>query len=36
MVERNGGEISVQSTVGEGSMFTVQFPSFDTEEVVEE
>ena len=36
MVERNGGEISVHSTVGIGSVFTVQFPSFDTEEVGEE
>jgi signal transduction histidine kinase len=33
MVERNGGEIKLESMVGEGSVFTVEFPSFDTEEV---
>jgi signal transduction histidine kinase len=33
MVERNGGEIKLESKVGEGSVFTVEFPSFDTEEV---
>ena len=32
MVERNGGEISLESKLGEGSVFTVEFPSFDTEE----
>ena len=33
MVERNGGEIRLESKLGEGSVFTVEFPSFDTEEV---
>ena len=32
MVERNGGSITVSSTLGEGSVFTVTFPIFDTEE----
>jgi signal transduction histidine kinase len=32
MVERNNGTISVESTHGEGSLFTVTFPIFDTEE----
>lgn len=32
MVERNTGNITVQSTPGKGSIFTVQFPIFDTEE----
>ena len=32
MVERNGGQISVESKVGEGSLFTLRFPVFDTEE----
>ena len=32
MVERNEGTIQVQSTPGEGSVFTVTFPAFDTEE----
>lgn len=32
MVERNGGRISVESTVGEGSVFTLAFPVFDTED----
>ena len=32
MVERNGGRISVESTVGEGSLFTLTFPVFDTED----
>ena len=32
MVERNGGEIRLESKVGEGSVFIVEFPSFDTEE----
>ena len=33
MVERNGGSISVESTHGKGSVFTVSFPIFDTEAV---
>ncbi len=32
MVERNQGQIRVESTVGQGSIFTVTFPVFDTEE----
>ena len=32
LVERNGGSISVSSKPGEGSVFTVRFPVFDTEE----
>ena len=32
MVERNGGQIGVQSVVGEGSVFTLTFPTFDTDE----
>ena len=32
MVQRNGGTISVESTPGNGSVFTVTFPVFDTEE----
>ena len=32
MVERNRGEIFVESKVGEGSTFTISFPCFDTEE----
>ena len=35
MVERNNGEIRVESKLGEGSAFTVEFPSFDTEEELE-
>ena len=32
MVERNSGKITVESTVGEGSIFTLTFPVFDTED----
>lgn len=32
MVERNNGKISVESVVGEGSVFTLTFPVFDTED----
>ena len=31
IVQRNRGEITVSSKVGEGSTFTVTFPVFDTE-----
>ena len=31
IVQRNRGEISVSSVVGQGTTFTVQFPAFDTE-----
>lgn len=34
MVERNQGTIKVESTVGEGTTFTLSFPVFDTEEQV--
>ena len=32
IVERNKGDIQVESTVGKGTTFTVTFPIFDTEE----
>lgn len=32
MVERNNGEIHLQSTVGKGTTFTVEFPCFDISE----
>ena len=32
MVERNQGSIQVESTLGQGSVFTVSFPIFDPEE----
>ena len=32
IVERNRGEITVDSTIGKGTTFTVTFPVFDTEE----
>ena len=32
MVQRNQGEIRVESTFGMGSTFTVEFPAFETEE----
>ena len=31
MVERNNGTIRVESTLGEGTTFTLSFPIFDTE-----
>ncbi len=31
MVERNNGEISLVSTLGKGTTFTVEFPTFETE-----
>ena len=31
IVQRNRGEISVESTLGQGTTFTVVFPAFDTE-----
>ncbi len=34
MVERNQGSITVESTVGVGTSFTVTFPTFDTQEEV--
>ena len=33
IVERNGGTIMVESAVGVGTTFTVEFPAFDPEEV---
>ena len=33
MVERNNGTICVESVVGQGTVFTVEFPRFDLEEV---
>ena len=33
IVERNAGTIQVESTEGKGTVFTVSFPVFDTEEV---
>jgi signal transduction histidine kinase len=35
MVQRNGGEISVESNMGIGSTFTVRFPAFDLDKVNE-
>jgi two-component system sensor histidine kinase SenX3 len=35
MVERNGGEINVESEIGKGSTFTVRFPAFDLDKVEE-
>ena len=32
MVERNGGSISVESVLGQGSVFTLMFPAFDMED----
>ena len=34
IIERNRGEISVDSELGVGTTFTVSFPAFDTEEEV--
>ena len=34
LVERNGGRINVESTVGKGTMFTVIFPAFETDKVI--
>ena len=31
IIQRNRGEIQVESTIGKGTCFTVTFPSFDTE-----
>ena len=36
LVERNEGTIHVESTVGEGTTFSVTFPAFDTDEEVAE
>ena len=35
ITERNRGQIHVESVVGQGTVFTVTFPLFDTEEVTE-
>ena len=32
IVERNNGQISLQSTLGKGTVFTVEFPRFDIED----
>ena len=32
IVQRNRGDISVSSEIGKGTVFTVVFPAFDTEE----
>jgi two-component system phosphate regulon sensor histidine kinase PhoR len=32
IVERNNGQIHLQSTVGKGTIFTVEFPRFDIED----
>ena len=34
IIERNNGEITLQSTVGRGTVFTVEFPCFDFDEEV--
>ncbi len=34
IVQRNRGEISVETAVGRGSVFTVSFPIFDTEDAI--
>jgi signal transduction histidine kinase len=34
IVQRNRGEIRVDTKMGEGSVFTVSFPIFDTEETL--
>ena len=36
MVERNNGEIQVESTLGHGTAFTVAFPCFDISDVAED
>ncbi len=35
LVERNGGSIQVESTLGKGSVFTLSFPVFETEDIKE-
>ena len=35
IIQRNHGEISLESTVGKGTVFTVEFPCFDLEEDAE-
>jgi signal transduction histidine kinase len=32
IVQRNRGDITVSSEIGKGTVFTVVFPAFDTEE----